>query len=281
MSKEAEKQPHAEEQKKRSEVEEFLDFCFPTGQHDFGTDSEGRWTDETRSFWNDPTIENYVALRRANPDAEIAIHIHGGLDQMYANQAELEKYGIDPNKYVSVLDANEEAISYYALFFMEKIIEARKLKEAGETHLVRRGLAVPDKLIDWFITSALDAMSHYDILEINRDLIVLIRERLGGPVSEYETVNSVEQKRLSAAWIAGALLAQGHTPTFRTIATLMHVAPTTVMRWFEGRDFAAEAEMWSHHFDANGDIRPLSESMPASPNKQPLRANERAQRESD
>ena len=71
-------------------------------------------------------------------------------------ELELARFGISADEFASVFDANPEAISKFSLFFLEKIIEARELKKTGETHLARRGLAVPEKLIDWFVTCALE-----------------------------------------------------------------------------------------------------------------------------
>jgi hypothetical protein len=239
----------------------------------YGTSKNGGWTPESRSYKGNPTIENYVALRRGNPDAEIEVRIHGGIDQLFCVEDELRKYDIDPDKFVSVFDADQDVISFYALFFLERIIEARNLERHGETHLIARGLAVPDKLIDWFITCALDAGSFYESLEIHRDLIVLIKERLGGPFSEYEMQSKVKEKRLAAAWVAGSMRAQGITPSLRKVAQVLSVAPSTVKRWFKPGEFEAEAEKWSHLFNPDGSTRPLSAGVT------PLQPNERAQRD--
>ncbi|MEX4006750.1 hypothetical protein [Neoaquamicrobium sediminum] len=240
----------------------------------FGTLEGSGWTPETLEYWRNPATENYVALRRANPDAEIEVRTNGGIDQLFAVEDELKSYEIDPDLFVSVFDANQEAISYFALFFMEKIAEAKALRAAGETHLVRRGLVVPDKLIDWFIRCALDAASFYGTLEINRDLIVLIKERLGGPVVEYENRTRTKEQKLNASWIGGQMLARGQVPSIRAVAQLMNVAPSTVMRWFKDGEFEAVCEKWRAHFNADGSSRPLE--MNAT---KPLQPNERAQRQ--
>lgn len=240
----------------------------------FGTVDGGGWTAETWSYWQSPSVENYVALRRANPDAEIEVRTNGGIDQLFAVEDELKRYGIDPDLFVCVFDANQDAISFFALFFMEKLAEAKALRAAGETHLVRRGLVIPDKLIDWFIRCALDAASFYGTLEINRDLIVLIKERLGGPVVEYESRTRTKERKLEASWIGGQMLARGQVPSIRAVAQLMNVAPSTVMRWFKEGEFEAVCEKWRAHFNADGGTRPLELNA-----TKPLQPNERAQRQ--
>jgi hypothetical protein len=222
---------------------------------DFGCNPDGGFNDLTKAYKRNPTLENYLALRRENPEGEIEVAIHGGIEQLFYMTDELARYGIEAGEFASVLDADNEAITYFSLFFMEKIVEARNLTKAGETHLVRRGLAVPNKLIDWFITCALDGLSWTDELEINRDLIVLIRERLGGPFPEYEVGSDVHQKKMNAKIIGGSLQAQGVKPTLRLVAKLMGVTPTTVMRWFEKGEFQREVEKIATWFNPDGSMR--------------------------
>lgn len=115
----------------------------------FGSDEKGGFNEVSRAYKLDPSIEHYVKLRRENPEAEIEVKIVGGIDQLFYLEPELRRYGIDPELVASALDANEQAISELSLHIMEKMIEARKSASGGKTHLVSRGLAIPDKLIDW------------------------------------------------------------------------------------------------------------------------------------
>jgi hypothetical protein len=182
----------------------------------------------------------------------------GSFESMFYMRDELERYDIDPDLLGGVLDADPEAIGEVSLRLMERMIEARALERAGETHLVRRGRAVPDKLIDWIICCALDALSWNDELTIPRDLIVLIRERLGGPNPQYKQEGQVREGKNNAAIIAGQLKARGVTPTFKVIGDALKVAPSTVMRWFEPGEFERERDRWAALFDEEGNMRPLS-----------------------
>jgi hypothetical protein len=174
-------------------------------------------------------------------------------------EGELRKYGFDPEMIASVLDADPEAISEVSLQIMEKLIEAKTLAKAGQTHLTRRGLAIPDKLVNWLIACMLDAVSWNDDLYIPRDLIVLIRERLGGSNPEYEQASRAHEMRSNAITVGGQLLARGITPSFRMISELFGVAPSTVKRWFPDGDFLAEAQRRSAWFDEQGKLRPTEE----------------------
>jgi len=205
----------------------------------FGTTENGGFNEFSMAYKKDPSIKNYVKLRREDPDAEIEVRVIGGMDQLFYLEYELRRYGFDPLLVAAIMDADPEAISEISLQLMEKIIEARKLSKAGETHLVRRGLAVPDKLIDWIISCSLDSLSWNDYLHIPRDLIVLIRERLGGSNPEYEQATQVHGSKMNAACIGGQLKARGIIPTFKMLGRFIGVAPSTVKRWFEPGELSA------------------------------------------
>jgi len=205
----------------------------------YGSDGGG-FNAFSKAYKKNPSIEHYVKLRRENPNAEIEVSVIGGLDQLCFMQPELKKYGIDPYLVASVMDADFDAISKLSLQLLEKMIEARELARKSRTHLARRGLAIPDKLINWLITVALDSLSWNDFPYIPRDLIVLIRERLGGSNPEYEQASKAWHNRMSAAFIGAGLMAAGLKPSFRLISKHFGVAPSTVKRWFPEGDFLKE-----------------------------------------
>lgn len=226
----------------------------------YGSDQEGDFNAFSMAYKKDPSIENYVKLRRENPDGEIEVAVIGGIDQLFCIESELRKFGIDASLVAGALDADQAAISELSLQLMEKLIEARELAQAGETHLVRRGLAIPDKLVNWIIACSLDAMSWSDNLEISRDLIVLIRERLGGSNPHYEQASRVHELKMNAAIIGGQLKAQGINPTLKVLADALAVVPSTVKRWFEDGEFEREIERWSRLFDEDGNPIPIGKS---------------------
>ena len=223
----------------------------------FGTGKKGGFNKLTRAYKNDPSIENYLKLRRRYPKAEIEIAVLGGIEPLFYMEPELRRYGIAPDLVAGVMDADPIAISEISLFLMEKIIEARTLSRAGESQLSRRGRAIPDKLVDWLINCSLEALSWNDDLHIPRDLIVLIRERLGGSNPEYRQAAIAHEKKGNAALIAGQLKARGIKPTYKLLGSALDVAPSTVKRWFQPGEFEREAEWWSKSFDKEGKHIPI------------------------
>jgi hypothetical protein len=178
---------------------------------------------------------------------------------MFYMREELARYGIDPELLGGILDADQDAISEMALRLMEKIIEARDIAADGETHLIRRGLAIPEKLLDWVICCSLDALSWNDDLMIPRDLIVVIRERLGGSNLHYEKEGAIRQNKQNAGLIAGQLMARGVVPTFKIIGQALGVAPSTVKRWFGPGEFEQARDVYAKWFDKDGNLRPLGQ----------------------
>lgn len=223
----------------------------------YGSKEDGGYNEPSMAYKKATSIEHYVKLRRTDPGAEIEIAVIGGMDQLFFMEEELSKFGFDPEMVASVLNADPEAISELSLQIMEKIIEARSLAKAGQTHLTRRGLAIPDKLVNWLVACMLDALSWNDDLYIPRDLIVLIRERLGGSNPEYEQASDAHLKRSAAITIGGQLKARGIKPSFRMLAGVLNVSPSTVMRWFPDGDFEEEIERVATWFDENGQMRDL------------------------
>lgn len=225
----------------------------------YGGKEDGGYNEPSMAYKKAPSIEHYVKLRRADLGAEIEIAVIGGIDMLFFMEKELRKYGFDPEMIASVLDADPEAISEVSLQIMEKMIEAKNLAKAGQTHLTRRNLAIPDKLVNWLIACMLDALSWNDNLYIPRDLIVLIRERLSGSNPEYEQASNAHQRRRVAIDIGGQFKARGIKPSFRMLAGVLNVSPSTVMRWFPNRDFEEEIERRATWFDENGQMRDLKD----------------------
>lgn len=223
----------------------------------FGSSEAGGFNEITKKYKADPSIENYVRLRRGDPEAEIEVRTVGSFDSMFYMREELARYGIDPDLLGGILDADQDAISEMALRLMEKVIEARAIAADGESHLIRRGLAIPEKLIDWIICCSLDALSWNDDLMIPRDLIVLVRERLGGSNLHYEKEGEIRQNKQNAGLIAGQLMARGINPTFKIIGEALGVAPSTVKRWFGPGEFEQERDVYAKWFDNDGNLRPL------------------------
>lgn len=207
----------------------------------------------------DCPLETYVRLRREDPYAEVEISLPAGMDQLFYLRDELESCGISLPLVAGVLDADPDDISELSLQLMERIIEGKARAAAGETHLGRRHLVVPDKLINWLICRMLCAVGRQEESEIPQDLIVLIRERLGGFQSDYERTYRALKGRFRAIFVGAVMKAKGEPASMRSVARIMNVAPSTVTRWFPQGDFQEIIENRARFYDSHGNRRPLHE----------------------
>jgi len=189
-----------------------------------------------------PTIEEYVRLRKAAPGASFGISTTGGLEFVFAQEDQLRSAGVDADTVVAALDGGDREQSRLALCLLEKLIERNALKNSGASHIVSRKKGISDALVNYLVALMLDASDWNDDRHVCPDLMVLIKHQLLGSESEHEVKLRVHEQRSNAVWIAAQLVASGEVPSYRKIARVLGVEPSTVQRWFVGKDLAAEVK---------------------------------------
>lgn len=220
----------------------------------------------SKEFKRDPTIANYLKLRSLHPGIQIEIATNGGIEFAFYCQDLIEGLGITIQEFLGLLDGSHEIISKVCLHLLEDMLRAGESAKSGETHLARRGRRIPEHAIDFLICVMLDTESWNDTLRLNRDLAFLIKCRLQAGSNHFEQALEVRTNKSNAAMLGGQLKAVGIEPSFRKVARLMEVQPSTVKRWFESEaEFKKACEPYSLWFDREG-------------RKIPLRGKARAQR---
>ncbi len=202
----------------------------------------------SKEFKANPTIENYVRLRRESPDEIIEIGISSGIEWLFANEETLRNFNIDPEIVAGTLDADDDAISELSLILLERIIERKNDEKAGGTHLASRGVAISDSLVNFLINMMLDSIEWNDEYLLNRDLIVLIRNQIGGEYTSWDRSQKTHDLRLSAIWLAAQMIIDGKEPSYRNIAKQLGVNVTTVSRWFSDTNLRDEGEKFAKSF---------------------------------
>ena len=224
----------------------------------------------SKTFKDDPSIENYVRLRRMHPKKIVEIAISGALEWLCDNEDVLTAVKIPPDLVAGALDADQESISELSLLLLERIIERNAAEKAGDTHLVSRGKAVSDALVNYLINMMLDALEWNDEMILHRDLIVLIRHQTGGGVCEWNEEVRLRELRQRAKICAIKMACEGSRPSYRAIGKMLGVNATTVLRWFPDGAFIDEFKEIA---------RMVHESQAsATRRKKVLRAKSRAQR---
>lgn len=224
---------------------------------DFQSRDKTGFNDVTKTYKADPSIQNYVNLRKLNPDMEIEIATNQGMEFVLTHENEIKDLRIDPSDWCLCLDADKNAQSRLSLLMLEKIIDRDKIISSGKTHTVSRHNAIGDAFVNYFIGACLDALSWNDDLTISRDLIVLIKHQLH--IFNNTTDDDVEKKRKAsnAAMIAAQLLSKGVEPSYRLIGSILGVSASTVKRWFPNGDFRERTQHYAGWFE-NGQFKPLS-----------------------
>src|SRR5262249_13490327 len=117
------------------------------------TSSDNRTGRElTQAFHKNPTIENYVVLRRAHPQEIIGVGTLEVIKWVCEYEETLMKLKINSGLVLdTLLHAESCAASELSLLLMERLISRKKASKAGRTHLVSRGEAISDRLVNFLI----------------------------------------------------------------------------------------------------------------------------------
>lgn len=216
-----------------------------------------------KSFKMEPTLQCFLDIRKNNPDLDFDVSFVGGLDHLYVLEKYIGYFGISPDLFTGILDASDESIRSMCMLIIEDILQEELLKREGETHVAARKRVMPKHLRDWLICTMLGAISRYGSNYICTDLIVLLQFRLNGEASRIEEMVEVHEKKQTASWAAGRLRAQGKAVSFRAVARMMGVQPSTVKRWFTSEtEFKAAGDRLSRFFDADGHLADIFHAKP-------------------
>jgi hypothetical protein len=191
------------------------------------------------AYRREPTIENYVRVRRECPDVEVQVARFGGLDMLFALEQRFREHGIDPNLIAGTLDADEPSIDALSLRLMECLIARSKLPKDGPGHIAKRREAISDTLVNYLIAGMLEALDDNDaIVRIPRSLIVLIRQQLCGSNPDLHNEYVLREARQKAAIVAGHHFHQiNETLSIRKLAELLSVSRNMASRWLKDKEF--------------------------------------------
>lgn len=196
------------------------------------------------TYQEQPTLENYLRLRRDIPEAEIDVGVFAGLDQIEILEGELNKHGVPAQLVVGCLDAYEPDIDELSLRLMECLVAKRKLPKEGSGHITRRRNAISDTLVSYLIGMMLEAIewNKSNPIVIPSSLIVLIRDRLCGASPDLRMEYLSWQRRRDAVSQAAEHLPAGEKITVRKLAKLTHVGRSTAQRWLDDPEFQRSVE---------------------------------------
>lgn len=178
---------------------------------------------------------NFSAKHEGTPFR--ALWTFGGLEFCFDYEPYFEKIGIIGQTLAGCMDADTPSIRLTCRRILESLDDARNRGEAGETHLVSRGQAVNPTAIKAFILATLDAKERYQNDEIIPELYFLLSQVLFPGEPDADVARASKDLKHTAGMLAwGYHFKHGSYPSYRRLASILRVAPSTISRLFKTAD---------------------------------------------
>jgi hypothetical protein len=189
-------------------------------------------------YEKDPTIANYLQIRRDFPETEIEVgYFGGGIDAPFELEEKFAGHGIDPMLLLGASVADEPDIDALCLQVLELLVMRGKLPKEGPGFIEKRRKAISDATINYLIVEILEAIDRY-AGSIPGSLVVLIREQLCGSNPDLHQQYLARERFQNAAYSAGQLFQQtGEQISVRDLAAAAGVSRGTAARWLADKRF--------------------------------------------
>jgi hypothetical protein len=155
-------------------------------------------------YEKDPTIANYLQIRRDFPEAEVEVGVFSGIDAPFKLEVKLAGQGFDPLLIVGALDADEPDIDAVCLRLLELLEAKRNLPKEGVGFIEERRKTISDATVNYLIVEMFEAMDRCGgWIRIPASLVVLLREQLCGSNPDVHQLYLTQQRFRQAAFNAG------------------------------------------------------------------------------
>src|SRR6516165_10206053 len=204
-------------------------------------------------LWREnPSLENYLAIRREFPELDIQIAMSAGIDPLFALEDKCRQHGIDPALVAGAMDGFEPKIDKLCLILMERIVAREKINGVGAYQ--RRRAAISDAMVNYLIAFMLEGLDWCeDEVRMPASLILLIRHQLGPLKGEFHKEYESRESMRQAAWIAGQQLKPTEKLSINRLIKLASsadspISRSTAARWLKNPEFQHRLE-FSSRFD--------------------------------
>jgi hypothetical protein len=204
------------------------------------------WSNERLSLFKklvvqyrlEPSIENYVPVKRLFPEVEIQVGRFGGIDPLLALEGELKRQGVDPDLVAAALDADETSIDALCLHLLELLIARSKLPKTGPGQIAMRRSAISDAAVNYLISTMLESFDWNEkTFRVPASLVVLIRHQLCGLEPDLHKEYVAKEKRQNVALAAGQRLKPGERLSINKLVTMTGIPRSTAARWLADPEF--------------------------------------------
>lgn len=219
------------------------------------------WDSDYRAFASNPTIQNYLRMRKLYPDREPKGWWFSGVEPLSSMAEELAIWGISVADLAAAMDADHQAIERVAIRILELLAEREELLAKGETHIVSRGAAVSNQLVDYLIALLLEGMEEYDEPASIGALNFLIRERLGGPIRAQHAayLKAVRKQAIVTMYVSAKRVPEFGDPSLRQIANVLGINVSSASKLFAPGEFDRLVEVEMARSDHSGPLADTAE----------------------
>jgi hypothetical protein len=186
------------------------------------------------AYRENSSLATYVRLRRSYPNHRIDFYEGFSVDglEWVSGREEFDKFDIPAETAYAAVTGECAAISELCLCVMELLVEREHLCKTRKTHAVSRGEVISDVFVNTLISYILAGLAFSRHFHVNPDLVKLISHQLADGATRLKNKRSKVLDRSEIMDVACDLQRKGIEPSYRAIAKVMGVAPTTVMRSF-------------------------------------------------
>jgi hypothetical protein len=190
-------------------------------------------------YEKDPTIANYLQIRRDFPEADVEVGIFSGIDAPFKLEEKLAGQGFDPMLIVGALDADEHDIDAVCLHLLGLLEAKRNLPKEGVGFIEQRRKAISDATVNYLIVEMFEAIDRCGgWIRMPASLVVLLREQLCGSNPDVHQLYLTRQRFRQAAFNAGLRFEQtGEQLSVRKLADAYDVGRGTAARWLADKHF--------------------------------------------
>jgi hypothetical protein len=190
-------------------------------------------------YEKDPTIANYLQIRRDFLEVEVEVGYFSGIDAPFKLEEKFAGQDIDPMLFVGALTAYEPDIDALCLKLLELLVTRGKLPKEGPGFIEKRRNAISDATINYLIMEILEAIDRCgQSIRIPASLVVLIREQLCGSNPVLHQRYLAGERFRSAAFNAGLHFQEtGEQISVRKLAAAAGVSRGTAERWLADKHF--------------------------------------------
>ena len=208
------------------------------GSLDWPSDKLKLFVDAVVAYRENASIQNYLLIRQKFPEVEIQVSRFGGIDPLFALEADFKDQGINPDLIAGALDGVEPSVDALCLRLLELLLEREKLPKTGQGSIDRRRKAISDAFVNYLITTTLEAYDwNEDVYRVPASLVVLIRHQLCGTRPDLDVECRLRERKKNVAIGVAQSLKPDERLSINKLKLLAGIPRTTAARWLSDADF--------------------------------------------